>query len=81
MIRKIRLISKFIKSQPGKQFNTHIVQYLRSKGNQTMKFDQLLEYVKHFFEKLFTKCCGQTIHRPFSKQSKLSLSLDQYSKF
>ena len=40
LIRKIRLISNFTRSQPGKQTNTvHIFfDISRSKGNETMKF-------------------------------------------
>ena len=51
----------------------------RSKGNQTMKFGQLLEYNMRniFVEKSYTKCGGETIPRPFSKNLKLSRSLDQ----
>ena len=47
-----------------------------------MKPAQLVEYnLRHIFlEKSYTKCGGETITRPFSKKSKLSLSLDQYSK-
>ena len=47
-----------------------------------MKFDQLIEYNMRniFIEKLSTKCGGETIPGPFSKKSKLSISLDQYSK-
>ena len=33
-----------------------------------------------FLEKSFTKCVAKTIPSPFSKKSKLSISLDQYSK-
>ena len=33
-----------------------------------------------FLEKLYTKCAGETIPRPFSKKSKLSISIDQQSK-
>ena len=33
-----------------------------------------------FLEKLFSKCGGETIPRPFSKKSKLNISLDQYYK-
>ena len=35
----------------------------RSKGNQTMKFSQLIGYNmrKFFLEKLYTKCGGKTI--------------------
>ena len=44
-----------------------------------MKFDQLIEYNMRntFAEKSYTKCAGEIIHRPLSKQSKLSISLDQ----
>ena len=51
----------------------------RRKRNQTIKFDQLKEYnMRNIFdEKSYTKCGGETISRPFSKQSKLSVSLDQ----
>ena len=51
----------------------------RTVGNQTMIFGQLIEYgMRHVFvEKLYTKCCGETITRPFSKKSKLSISLDE----
>ena len=47
-----------------------------------MKPAQLVEYnLRHIFlEKSYTKCGAETITRPFSKKSKLSLSLDQYSK-
>ena len=51
----------------------------RSKGNQTMKFGQLIEYNKRniFLEKPCTKFGGETIPRPFSGKLKLSASLDQ----
>ena len=51
----------------------------RSKGNQVIKFGQLIEYnIRNIFlEKLYTKCGGDTIPRPFSK--KFKISLDQYS--
>ena len=47
-----------------------------------MKFGQLIKYNLRniFLEKLYTKCGGETILRPFFKKSKWSLSLDQYSK-
>ena len=46
LIGKIRLISKFLASQPGKQaISIHILPSIsKSKGNQTMKFGQLVEY-------------------------------------
>ena len=51
----------------------------KSRGNQALKFDQLIEYnVRNIFtEKSYTTCGGETIPRPFSKKSKLNLSLDQ----
>ena len=54
----------------------------RSKGNQAMKFGQLIEYNLEniFLEKSCTKCSGKTIPRPLFKKSKLSLSADHYSK-
>ena len=54
-LRKIRLISKFMTSQPGKQ--TIAIYILsntwRNKGKQTMKFGQLLEHntKNNFLEK------------------------------
>ena len=47
-----------------------------------MKFGQLIEYNlrKVFLEKSYTKRGAETIPRPFFKKSKLSISLDQYSK-
>ena len=44
-----------------------------------MKFGQLIEYkLRNIFpEKLYRKCGGETIRRPFPKKSKLSISLDQ----
>ena len=44
-----------------------------------MKFGQLIEYnMKNIFvEKSYTKCVGETIPRPLSKKSKLSISLGQ----
>ena len=41
----------------------------RSKGNQAMKFGQLIEYnMKNIFlEKSHTKCGGETIPEPFLK--------------
>ena len=44
-----------------------------------MKFGQLVEYNLRdiFVEKSYTKFAGETIPRPLSKKSKLSISLDQ----
>ena len=81
LIRKIRLISKSVASQPGQQtISIHIIPNIsRSKCNQTMKFGQLVEYNMGniFVEKSYTKCGGETLPNRFSKKSKLSLSLDQ----
>ena len=66
LIRKIRLILKFLTSQTGQQtIAMHILPNIsRSKSNQTMKFDQLIEYkmwnillknhTQSVVEKLFT---------------------------
>ena len=81
MIRKIRLISKFITAQPGKQTNAmHVLPNISgSKDNQTIKFGQLIEYNMRniFLEISYTKYGGETITRPFSEKSKLSIFLDQ----
>ena len=67
-------------SQPGYQaIVMHILpNILRSKSNQTMTLGQLIAYnIRNIFlEKSYTKCGGQTIPRPFSKKSKLSIYLD-----
>ena len=81
MIRKLRLISKFMTSQPGKQrIAIHILPSIsRYKDNQTMKFGQLIEYSMRniFREKSYAKFGEETVHRPFFELSKLSISLDQ----
>ena len=68
-------------SQSGKQvIAIHTLFNIpRNKGNKTVKFGQLIEYNMRniFSEKSYTKCGGETIPSPFSKKSKLSLSLDQ----
>ena len=71
LIRKIRLISKFMMWQAGKQnCNTHIVQNCK-KENQTTKFGQLIEYSKKNISlvKCYRKCDGDTIARPFCKEN------------
>ena len=47
-----------------------------------MEFGQLLEYHMKiiFLKKSYTQWSGETIPRPFSKKSKLNVSLNQYSK-
>ena len=47
-----------------------------------MKFGQLIEYNMRniFVEKSYAKCAGETIPRPLSEKSKLSISLDQECK-
>ena len=64
-IKKIRLILKFMTSQPGYQtIAIHIFpNILRSKYNQTMKFGPLIEYNTRniFVEKSYTKSTGETV--------------------
>ena len=52
---------------------------LRSKGNQRMKYGQLLECNMRsiFLEKSCTKYGGETSPRRFSEKLKLGISLDQ----
>ena len=73
LIRKINIISKFITSQPGKQtIAIHSLPNIsRIKGNQKMKFGQLIEYDRrnNFLEKSYSKCGGETIPKPFSKKN------------
>ena len=47
-----------------------------------MKLRQQIEYNMRniFVEKSYTKCAGETIPRPLSKNSKLRISLDQKRK-
>ena len=51
----------------------------RSKGKQTIKFGQLIEYNMSniLLEKSCAKGGGEASSRPFYKKSKFSLSLDQ----
>ena len=84
LIRRMRLVSKFITSQPGLQ--TIVIRILasisRSKGNQTMKFGQLVDYNmgNNFLEKSYPKCGEETSPKPFSEKLKLSISPDQKSE-
>ena len=81
LIKKIRVISGFMTSQPGKQ--TTVIHTLPNisgcKGNQTMKFGHLTECNSRniFLEKPHAKSDGETSPRPFSENVKLSISLDQ----
>ena len=81
LIRKIRLISKFMTSEPGwETIAIHILNKIsRSKGNEVMKFGQSIEFCmnKIFLEKSHTKSGGETIPRLFFKKSKLSICLNQ----
>ena len=66
-------------SQPGQQtIVIHVLPNIsRNKGNQTMKFGQLIEYNMRniFLEKPYTKYGGETSPRLFSGKLKLSLSI------
>ena len=63
-------------SSTGKQIITiHILPKISiCKGNQTMKYGQLIEYSMRKFplEELYSKRGGGTSPRPFSKRPKLS---------
>ena len=68
LIRKISLITKFMTSRPGSQTNAmHILPNIsQSKGDQTMKFGQWIEYNKRniFLQKLCGKWGRDTSSRP-----------------
>ena len=68
-------------SQSGSQtIEIHILPNISSsKGNQKIKFGQLIEYNMRniFLEKSYKKCDEETSARPFSEKLKLSISLDQ----
>ena len=68
-------------SQPGKQtIAMHILPSIsRSKDNQTVKFGWLTEcnMRKISLKQSYPKCGGETNPKPFSKKSKLTISLDQ----
>ena len=72
-------------SQPGKQTITiHILSsILRKKGDQTMKFGQLIEYnwKNIFLETSYTKYGKETIFRPLTKKLKLYISLHYILEF
>ena len=68
LIRKIGLASYFMTSQPGLQtipINI-LLNISQSKGNQTIKFGQLIEHIKRniFLQKLCGKRGRVTISRP-----------------
>ena len=71
-------------SEPRKETITlHILPNIsRTKGNQTRKFGQLIEYNMRniFLEKLYTECGGETKPKSLSEKSKLSKSLGHQSK-
>ena len=73
---KNSLISKFMTSRSGYQtISIHILSDIsRSKGNQTMEFGQLTDYdIRNIFlENWYTKFGGDTIPRPFFKNSNLN---------
>ena len=75
------MTSKFMTSQPGSQTTAvHILANIsRSKGNQTMKFGQSIEYNmrNNFLKKSYRKYGRETISRPFSEKLKLRISMDQ----
>ena len=71
-------------SQTGQQIITMPIlsNISRSKGNQSMKFGQLIEHNmgKILLEKSCKNRKGETSPRPFCKQSELSISLGQQSE-
>ena len=80
LIRKIKVNFKIYESQPrNKTIAIHILSNIsRSEDNKTIKFGQLIEYNMGnvFLEKWYSKYGRETIPRPFSKKSKLNVSVD-----
>ena len=80
-LNRLRLISKFMTSQPG--FQTIPILILlnisQSKGSQTMKFGQLTEYNKRniFLQVLCRKWGKETSSRPLYFLEKLNMTLKQ----
>ena len=72
-MRKLRLISKFMTSQIGRQaIIKHILSNIsRSKGNKTMKFGQLIVYdIRNIFlEMSNTKCGAGASPKPYKNQN------------
>ena len=68
-------------SQPGSETMTiqKLLNISRSKDNQAMRFGHLIENNMRniFLESSYTKCGRETIRIPFSKKSKLRISLGQ----
>ena len=79
---KVNLKIHYVTNWITNNCNAHIADYLRSKSTQTMTLGQLIEHNMRniFVEKSLTKCDGETMTRPLSKKSKLSISLDQQCK-
>ena len=80
--KKVKVFSNKVVAWETNDHKTHIPNTSRSQGNQTMKFDPLVEYNRRnrtniFLEKSYTKCGGEASPRPISKKSKLSIYLDQ----
>ena len=84
LIRKLRLISKFMTSQTGQTIITihTLLNFSKSIDNQVMKFGQLIEYNMRntFLQKSYTKWGGEDSFRSFYKNSKMGIFLDQRSK-
>ena len=63
LFRKTRLTSKFMTPQPGFQtIAIHILPNIaQSKGNKTMKFGQLIEYLMLFFKNYAENEAGRLV--------------------
>ena len=83
-IRNLRHISKFMTSQTAEQIMAihELSKILRSKSNQKIKFGQLIECnIKNIFlENWCAKWGKGASPRSFYKNSKLSISLAQWSE-
>ena len=84
LIRNLVSFKIYDVTQTGQQIITihKLPNISRSKGNQTMKVCQLIEYIMRniFRAKSYTQCGGEASPRPFFKKSKLSIYLGQRSE-
>ena len=71
LIRKLWLISKFIASQTGQEIISihRLFNISRSKGNQIMKFGQLIEYSMTSIFLEIMQCDGETSSRLLYKKN------------
>ena len=71
----LRKIGYDVATWEANNCNVYMADISRTKGNQTVKFGQLIEHNMRniFLEKQYTKCGGETSPKPFFKNIKIKL--------